>query len=577
MSPKLSKWLTAIIAVFSLLLATALFTQDKGPEQSPSKEPLFKFSVGTNLVLVPVVVNDKQGKHISGLTIDDFEIREDGNVKKISGFEEVTAETSVVERPAVAPNTFTNQVVATRPKKLEIILLDLLNTPLAGRAEARRGLAEFLSRSTDPDTLIALLVLRSNGVQIIHNFTSDPAMLVAAVRKVQAPVSSRDAPVLNTNGGDTDAEARQLGAILAGNASAQSMGASPSAGKMVAMNRGMEALSDSSRQSQEGLLTLECMQQIARYFAAVPGRKSLLWASTGFRFSIGSMPGEATRGTTLSDWQRTIQMLQDANIAVYPVDLTGVGLSTASDMTIHGGNPNVQSQVTTALDTGRVADPMIGKHQSMDTVATMTGGKALYNNNDSAELMRRARQDSSQYYLLAYYTERGKSGWRKLTVHVHHEGAQIRARSGFFFHDAGRDPDATRQADEIMAVTSALESTALPFTGKWQQIEPEGDKRKAHFALSLPPGAVLIDAQQENHLNLDFLVLAWNAEGKEAARIGQRLDRKLSPSDAAEIQAQGISYVNTLVLPPGEYTVHVVVRDNLRGNLGSVATRLKVE
>ena len=213
----------------------------------------------------------------------------------------------------------------------------------------------------------------------------------------------------------------------------------------------------------------------------------------------------------------------------------------------------------------------------MDTIAAMTGGKAFYNFNDSAKLMGRSREDSSQYYLLAYYTDPGKTGWRKLTVHVRHKGAQVRARSGFFFHDAASDPDVTRQTDEIMAATSALESTGLPFTGQWQQIEPEGDKRKAHFALSLPPGAVLIDTAHENHVNIDFLVLAWSAEGKEAARIGQRVDRKLSATAAADIQSNGMSYVNALVLPPGEYDVHVVVRDNLKGNLGSVATRLKLE
>jgi VWFA-related protein len=530
-----------------------------------------------------VVVTDKRGDHVSALTAADFEVREDGQVQKIAGFEEVIAEASPIQRTAVAPNTFTNQFTAKNPKKLEIILLDLLNTPLSGRAEARRGLIEFLSKSADADTLIALLVLRSDGVRMIHNFTGDPQVLVEAIRKVQAPVASRDTPVLKTNGGDVDAEERQLRAIFAGQA-ATGNGIN-TVGGAIAQLREMEAWSDASKQSQEGLLTLECMQQLAQYFAAVPGRKSLFWASTGFRFNIGSMSGESTRGTTPDDWQRAMRMLQNANIAVYPVDLAGVGLMGQGDISAHGLQqgqlPRVNergSAVFDALSTGRLVDPTYGKHEAMETVAAMTGGRAYYNLNDSGEFFRRARQDSAQYYMLAYYAkDTGKSGWRKLSVRVHREGVELRARTGFFFNNAVQDPESVRQSDEIMALASALESTSLPVSGEWQQVESAGDQRKVHFALSVPPGVALVDTEHENHINLDFLVFAWNAEGKAVAKIGQRRDSKLSAAELGQVQSQGVSYKNVLTLPPGQYEVHIVVRDNLKGSLGSVATSLKVD
>jgi len=570
------KWIGTTTAFLALTIALML-AQDKVPELSPAQDnPSFKFSVGTHLVLVPVVVNDKQGKHVPGLTAADFEIKEDGNVKKLANFEEITAENTVAERPVLPPKTFTNQVVAARPKKLEIILLDLLNTPLSGRAEARRGLIDFLSKSADPDTLTALLVLRSNSVRMIHNFTSDPSVLVAAIRKLQGQATSRDTPTMNTNGGDVDAEARQLGTIFAGFAALESTGI-PTVAQQRAMIRGLEAQADASRQSQEGLITLECMEQISQYFAAVPGRKSLLWASTGFKFSQGSTAG-ATRGTTQADWQRAMRMLQEANIAVYPIDLAGVGLGGEGDVLAHGEiSTGAGSAEIQALSAGGLADPTIAKHETMDTVAAMTGGRAFYNFNDSAELLRRARQDSSQYYMLSYYAAAGKDGWRKLNVQVHHQGAQVRARTGFFFHNAARDPDSARQTEETIAVSSDLESTSLPFIGQWQQIEHEGNKRRVHFALSIPPGTVVIDTEHENRLYVDFLVLAENAQGKEVGRMGQRLDRKLSLAEVDRILSRGITYLNSLTLEPGEYNVHIVVRDNLKGNLGSVATQLKVD
>src|SRR5262249_42746313 len=272
-----------------------------------------------------------------------------------------------------------------------------------------------------------------------------------------------------------------LGTIFAGFAALESTGM-PAVAQQRAMIRGLEAQADASRQSQEGLITLECMEQISQYFAAVPGRKSLLWASTGFKFSQGSTAG-ATRGTTQADWQRAMRMLQEAKIPVYPIDLAGVGLGGEGDVLAHGEiSTGAGSAEIQALSAGGLADPTIAKHETMDTVAAMTGGQAFYNFNDSADLFRPAPQDSSPAYMLAYYTNAGKDGWRKLTVHARHEGVQVRARTGFFFYNAARDPDSTRQADETMAASSALESTALPFKGQWQQIEPDGNKRRVHFA-----------------------------------------------------------------------------------------------
>jgi VWFA-related protein len=558
-------------------------SQDKSAEQPSAKENSpFKLSVSSNIVLVPVVVSDKHGQHVAGLKAEDFEIREEGQAQKISAFEEVTADAAAIPHATVAPNSFTNQVTALRPKKLEIILLDLLNTPLSGRAEARRGLTEFLSKSADQDTLVALLVLGSSGVRIIHNFTSDSAVLVRAIRKVQAPASSRDAPALQTDGGDVDAEARQLGFILDGEATlaATHIGNAHidrGVAAALARLRADEATSDANYQDQAALTTLVGMQQVARYFAAVPGRKSLFWASTGFRFSTGGLAREGLRGAAPDDWQRTMRMLQDANIAVYPVDLGGVGLQDEGDITAHGEIP--RNGGLDMLAAGKSPDITSAKHLTMDTLASMTGGRAYYNGNYTDEFFRHARQDSAAYYMLAYYAkDTGKNGWRKLSVRVHHDGASsVRARSGFYFNNAGPDPEATRQKDEFLALTSALESTSLPINGQWKQVETAGDQRKVHFALLVPPGVVQVDTEHENHVNLDFLVLAWNTEGKEVAKIGQRLDSKLTTTDVSQIKTHGMDYDNALTLPPGEYDIHFVVRDNLQGRLGSVATHLKVE
>ena len=214
----------------------------------------------------------------------------------------------------------------------------------------------------------------------------------------------------------------------------------------------------------------------------------------------------------------------------------------------------------------------------MRQLAEMTGGEAFYNSNNGAELFRRAGLDSGQYYVLAYHTkDTTKPGWRKLNVKVARDGVKVRARSAVYFHNAQSDPEAMRQREELMAMQSDLSFTSIPIQGQWQQIEPAGNDRKVHFLLSIPPGVPYIDAEHENHISYDFRFVVTNPSGLVVSKNGQRLETNLNALNVTQIQTKGLDYTNELLLPPGQYTVHFVVRDNLRGALGSVVTPLKVE
>jgi VWFA-related protein len=542
-----------------------------------------KFRAGTNVVLVPVVATDNRGNHIPGFTAADLELKQDGKRTEIVSFEEITSEAAPAQAMTGSPRSFTNQVVAQHPKKLVIIVLDLLNTSFAGRIESRRGLIKVLS-SLDPNTLSALVVFRGSSVSMIHNCTSDPAILIAAIKKLQAATSAEESPTLNIRGdvqSQQDAEAVELAAIIQGTAG-DDAGNTSVAGALSVM-RASQATMDLSFQHQAGLVTLENFQQLALYFGSVPGRKSLIWASSGFNFAMGSITGEATRGTTSKDWERTLRMLQDANIAVYPVDVSGLLTNSPRARDVYanvepGGSIAGRSAILQSIEAGVFNDPATAKHATMRTVAERTGGTAFYNLNDSNDLFRRAISDSTQYYMLTFAAKDiNKEGWHKIEVKPKRDGTQVRYRTGFFVTKDIRNPEITHQTDELLATTSALNFTMLPVNGEWQRVEPAGDKRKVHFTLNLPPGVPTIDKEHENKISLDFLAVAHNADGQNIAQVRQSLERKLPPAGVAQIEGSGLTYVNSLTLPPGDYRVAIVVRDNLTGRIGSVVSRLKVD
>jgi VWFA-related protein len=577
----------AVIAMPVMLLAQAA-PQD--PQKADDTHP-WKLSVGSNLVIVPVVVTDKHGDHVSGLSAEDFEVKEEGASQKIIGLEAVTGDTEKVEKAAApATNRFSNTVVQ-RPKRLVIIALDQVNTPFENVNDSHRALIDFLSKSIDETTLVALVALQRNGVRIIHDFTNNPSVLVDAIKKVKASVTSRNTQTLDALGDNSqaDLEAMQLTALLSG--SSVSPGASVAelnaAAKMAPVVQ--RAQLDATRLAQDALITLEDFQQVAQYFWGVPGRKSLIWASTGFAFSTGATPQSGTRGTLMDDWQRTFRMLGDANISIYPVDVAGLlpgvnanNLQSLSSAVVKTGGPEggvgARSQQLSAVESGALLDPTAGRHDTMRQMADMTGAQPLYNSNDVSGLLRQARVDASQYYMLAYYTKStGKQGWRKLNVKVKRDNVKVRYRSGFFFRDPQNEADAARQADEMLALTSDLDFTAMPLSGAWGNVEPAANGSKVHFLLFIPAGITFIDSERQNHISLDFRAAALDSAGKVIASIGERLETNLAPENLVRVQSKGVDYANALTLPPGQYRVHFVVRDNLKGTLGSVVSPLKVE
>lgn len=563
-----------------LSFGTACLLLIAGPARSQTN----KIKVTTNTVIVPVIVTNKEGSHVTGLNQSAFEIKENGKVQKVLSFEEINANSAPVPKLQLPLNRFTNSFDVESPKTLEVIALDLINTPFVHQAEATKALTGFLLHLVHPNTLVSLFVLEPNSVHMIHNFTNDTGILIEALKKVESRASSRDAQNLGLGADEADIEAAQFEAIVAG---AGAIGYSASANEIAAASAraaAARALVDASVQNQAARETLEELQQIAAYLANVPGRKSLIWASTGFKLSAHAMAGEM-RGADVETTEAAIRQLQQANVSVYPIDVSGLlasrpGTPVNFNEPLTGSDPgsvNARSAQMEAYEAGLMDDPIAAKHQTMSYMASTTGGEVYYNQNDLEKLLRGALDDSSQYYLLTFNSnEGGKEAWRKLEVKVEGSGYKVRSRSGFFFTSEITGEDKIGRAEELLAVTSLLNFSQLPLTGTWLPIEGSGPNRKVPFTLALRAGAVIIDAEHNNRINLDFIVIATSPDGKEAGRMTQRLERTLPPAAVSQIESGGLTYANSLNLPPGDYNLHLVVRDNQSGKIGSVVAKLKV-
>ena len=291
----------------------------------------------------------------------------------------------------------------------------------------------------------------------------------------------------------------------------------------------------------------------------------------------------------MEEYERTMKALADANVAIYPVDVRGVVPST---MYVKGYvDPTRQQQQTIAesLDaspTGiarRSQSLQVGvthmedAHEAMNYFAGLTGGRAYYNRNDIPRVLDDAATDSSRYYMLSYYLDRNhaKPGWHKLKVSVHHQDATVHARNGFFVDKPAQDSSSTKQQDEVTALSSPFEYTALPVNLKWMDTTARGDKRHVRFEVYIPASSELI-GKDLNTLDLDVIATAFGGGRDVAGQSSKSIKSQLKPQAQEQIQKFGLTYVSDLDLKPGEYAVRLVVRDNLTGRLGSITAPLKV-
>ena len=226
--------------------------------------------------------------------------------------------------------------------------------------------------------------------------------------------------------------------------------------------------------------TLQAMQQVAQALAGFPGRKSVIWASGGFPFSVSdntmqlAPAGRDSLIDVLPMYEHTWQLLNDAQISLYPVDVKGlqvVGTPTAS--VSNPGRNYTRNMTTRNLDT----------QGTFETFAAMTGGRAYFNSNDLAKGFLNAVDDScTQYHAWATILDRSpktKSGWRKLAVKVKRDHINIRARGGFFVTNATTDPDNSRSNDLTSALQFALmDFTSLSLVARWNKVEPGKESRQ---------------------------------------------------------------------------------------------------
>ncbi len=289
------------------------------PQQAPT-EGVATLHTGTKLVVVDVVVRDKSGHPIHGLTRDDFLLAEAGKPQTLASFEEYAAPATPPtppQMPALPPGLFTNFTPVPAKGPLNVLLIDGINTPLADQSYLRQQLSDYV-KHVPPGTRIAIFGL-ADHLYMLQGFTSDPRQLEAMLGAVK---SGRTSVLQGNSATNTRALADAVEDPSAGTAASSSGSA--------LMNDNVETFLEQIGVSQTSMRiqeTIEAFDLLGHWLVNFPGRKNLIWFSGAFPLgvdpTVSIQNNNDITGEDSDEFRAMTNLLTRAQVSVYPVDPRG--------------------------------------------------------------------------------------------------------------------------------------------------------------------------------------------------------------------------------------------------------------
>jgi VWFA-related protein len=555
----------SLALIFSLLISTNARQQTtKEKQDAEKKNDVVRISV--TLVQVDVTVTDDKGRQVTDLKPDDFEIYEDGRRQHITNFSYVTSQSA--SAPVTAPADKSSKTalpvppVNLRPDQVRrtiALVVDDLGLSFESTAYLRDSLKKFVNEQMQPGDLVAI-IRTGAGMGALQQFTADKRQLYAAIERVKWNPLGR-------------------GGISA----FAPIERSPIRGVTeVGMNAPRS--SDSIEQLREDVFavgTLGALNFVVRGLRALPGRKSVILFSDGFKLFYRDGAGETNR-RVLDSLRRLTDLANRASVVVYTVDARGLQTlgATAADASL---DPREMEQ---KLEDRR--NESFDTQDGLNYLAQQTGGFFVRNTNDLNRGINRVLEDQKGYYLLGYApesstfrAEKGLYKFHKFSVKVKRAGLRVRTRTGFYgIADEETRPVERTPAQQIMAALVSPFGSGdvhLKLTSIYGH-----DAKLGSFVRSMLhiDGKDLTLTEEEDGFRkgvVNIAAFTFGDNGRVIDQESRTYTLRVGEDDYRKILRQGFLY--TILVPvkkPGAYQLRIAVRDAASERVGSANQFIEV-
>jgi len=557
------------------IVLTAFLSLNGSSQQPPAEIPPPTIRVTTHMVLVDVVVTDKQGNPVPGLRAEDFALEENGKSQKI-----VAVTTPPQNEPAaLPPGIYSNRAQFRSPGgPITVMLLDVINTAFSDQAYARRQMLSFVRDQYKPGQRMAVFTL-TGSLNVVQDFTSDPQVLYLALQRFRPePQHFANAGQATTSAANDPTGSSSVAALDASTApqSDTTSTLSPAiAAQVSAAQAALQGFQDAQvayAQEQRTVLTLQALNSLGRILGGLPGRKNVIWVTGNLPFSLipenrnmseaeleENLPslntrrvGEHSAGNYAAtframhgdDIRETAARLASAQVAIYPVDARGLSISTSSDA-----------------------------QETMREMARETGGRAYVNQNEIKLGVQRAFEDVAATYTLGYYPENKKfdGKYRSIKVKVKKDGLELQNRRGYYAIDPMQIKGYSAQQEVAAALNDAAPSTLVGFSARVRP--PAANSTPGKLGIDFLVDASTLsteDTSSGKRLNVAFYATVFSPQGKMIVERSQRVDQSFNADVYKQIVEKGLLLHMDMDPQAGNNQLRLAVQDNQTGLVGTI-------
>lgn len=413
-----------IALLLMLVIASTAFAQQELPSSAET--------IDVSLVNVDVFVTDKKGRRVTGLTADDFEIRENGRVQPITNFAEYT------NRP-------TRTATATPPpnaKRTVLVFVERFSLPTFRTKPLFASIRNTLRSVIRPGDSAAIVFWDAGSAYTLQYFTDDLVSLEGALSEVER----------QSTGLPGAAEVRRQAFLRANYVTVASDRI---------QTRDLESIEAWGAQANAQFALfhfehkVEELKALMRSIADVDGRKIVIFATNDFGLYPGAgnctndgKPMVATDGLQTTRYREAVaRTANEHGITIYPIYPAGLGwtpTATADESreNIYAADP-LRDADRASLD----QQTLVNQTSALAELAEETGGLMAAGSADIVSLLPRVAEDLNSYYSLAYRTPAtGTTRSRDIAVKAKNRAYTVRSRREYV-----EKTDVTRMQDRVVA------------------------------------------------------------------------------------------------------------------------------
>ncbi|HEU4887477.1 MAG TPA: VWA domain-containing protein [Thermoanaerobaculia bacterium] len=407
------------VLLLMAVLASPLLAQQQLP---PSGE-----TIDVSLVNVDVFVTDRKGQRVTGLTADDFEIRENDRIQPITNFAEYTNKATAT---ATAP---------PNAKRTVVVFVERFTLPSFRTRPLFASIRKTLRSVIRPGDSAAIVFWDYGSAYTLQNFTDDIPSLEAALTEIERQSSG-------VAGAAALSRRRAFARAFQGSMPSDRIETRNDSGSIDSWGAHAEA--------QFALFhfehKVEELKALMRSIADVDGRKIVIFATNDFGlYPAGSVDGHAPENNLRTDRYRDAiaRTANEHGITIYPVYPVGLEWTPAASavenrVDIYSPNPRQD-----AYRAARDQQALVNQTAALAELAKETGGLMAAGSSDIVSLLPRVVEDLHSYYSLAYRTPAtGTTRSRDIAVKAKNREYTVRTRREYV-----EKTDVTRMQDRVVA------------------------------------------------------------------------------------------------------------------------------